>query len=233
MSEDWHAIARDLGERGYVARKVDLHRFLDCCPMSLREFGAALNQEVRRVDSHPILMGYSMGGRLALHALLEDPLLWKGAVIVSAHTGLKQEQTAERAKRVVQDTEWAGRALLDEWEDFLLAWNRQGVLQGGGELQWPSRLGLKSRRRQIARSFMDWSLGQQDDLSQAIKDLETPLMWVNGQGDSKFLEVASRLKELRPQLHHQVISSASHRVPWENQKEFVNQVSLWLQERVI
>ena len=32
------------------------------------------------------LIGYSMGGRLALHCLLEDNSHWKRAIIISAHT---------------------------------------------------------------------------------------------------------------------------------------------------
>lgn len=87
---------------------MDLWRFLDCCPMSMPEFGRALNREAEAVTGRKILVGYSMGGRLALHALLEGGL-WDAAILISPHPGLESEE--ERAARRAGDAEWGSRAL--------------------------------------------------------------------------------------------------------------------------
>ena len=39
-----------------------------------------------------ILLGYSLGGRLALHACLSRPDLWKSAIVVGADPGLESEE---------------------------------------------------------------------------------------------------------------------------------------------
>jgi len=68
MAADW----RGLEWPGWGVRRVDLWRFLDCCPMPLEAFGAALNREAAAGAGPRVLLGYSMGGRLALHALLDE-----------------------------------------------------------------------------------------------------------------------------------------------------------------
>ncbi len=74
--------------------------------------------EVAARDPHPSLLGYSMGGRLALHALLEDPSPWECAVIVSAHPGLKDAE--ERRKRLAA---WLSRFQNEPFQTVLRDWN--------------------------------------------------------------------------------------------------------------
>ena len=47
--------------------------------------------EVKANGEKSILLGYSLGGRLALHACLSRPDLWRGAIIVGAGPGLESE----------------------------------------------------------------------------------------------------------------------------------------------
>ena len=101
MAADWRQFAAAMPSHLGGVRRLDLWRFLDCCPMSLDECGRALAEEIKRIDPEPTLIGYSMGGRLALHAMLNQPGLWKSAVIISAHPGLKNESDrVERRKKM-------------------------------------------------------------------------------------------------------------------------------------
>ena len=96
MAEDWKDFAAEWGRRGETVRRVDLYRFVDCEPMELAAFGKAFSEEVRAggEPGNNVLVGYSMGGRLALHALLEaaGEGVFSKAVIVSAHAGLSGER---------------------------------------------------------------------------------------------------------------------------------------------
>ena len=74
---------------------------------SLAEFGVRFAHEVAQVDAAPAILGYSLGGRLALHALVARPEQWKAAIVVSAHLGMLD--AAERATRVADDARWADR----------------------------------------------------------------------------------------------------------------------------
>ena len=217
-SADWRGFAREIrtlpGDLGEV-RRLDLWRFLDCCPMPLEKFGNTLAEEIIRIDPAPVLLGYSMGGRLVLHALLAQPELWKAAIIVSAHPGLGND--AERAARRERDAQWSALALKGKWSDFLGKWNAQSVL-GGSEM--PGRSALKERRTSIARSFVDWSLGVQKDLKPRLHEIPCPVLWMTGECDEKFSTIARSAVPLLLHGEHQMISSCGHRVPWEKPEEF-------------
>lgn len=219
---DWRGFAKGMKDVGEAVARVDLWEFLSCCPMPIREFGAAFNGEVSSVGN--VLLGYSMGGRLALHGLLDDPGKWGAAVIVGAHTGLGE---GERLPRQVADAEWAGKALVGEWDDFLGEWNSQGVLDGVG---MPDRSLLKSRRQAVARSFMDWSLGMQDDLLGRLGEISCPVLWVVGERDVKFREIGERAVEVLPQGELCVVEDCGHRVPWEREDLFLERVKEFLEK---
>lgn len=111
--------------------------------------GRVLCSEIAAQDKHPWLCGYSLGGRLAMQAVLAHPPLWKGAVFVSANPGLEDE--AEKAARRAKDAEWAVKCLSAPWEDFLKEWDAQGVFEGGPPP--PDRSSLKPWRKSISRRF--------------------------------------------------------------------------------
>jgi 2-succinyl-6-hydroxy-2,4-cyclohexadiene-1-carboxylate synthase len=225
MAEDWKGLSTALGKSGHPVRRVDLWRYLDCCPMELEEFGSAFCEEVRASgsgeDGH-VVVGYSMGGRLALHALLAGmrERLFRGAVIVSAHPGLSDER--EKILRMAGDAEWAGKALVGEWQTFLQEWDRQPVLnpEGAGLDGLGDRRRLEIRRQAVARSFMDWSLGKQADLRPALGQLDVPVLWVTGERDTKFSKLAAEVVPTLPHGEQTILPESGHRVPWEKPGEF-------------
>lgn len=210
---------------GWVVRRVDLWRFVACCPMPIAEFGRALNEEARATPGPRVLLGYSMGGRLALHALLEKDSPWDAAIIVSAHPGLESEE--ERSARRIRDSEWAARALQMDWRDFLTAWNAQPVL-GGEVAGMADRRLLASRNQEVARSFMDWSLGAQEPLWDRLSEIRVPLRWVVGGRDEKFRQLGERAVSRIPDAGLTVVEKAAHRVPWEAAEEFSGVVGEFL-----
>lgn len=218
---DWKAFAI----AGWAVKRVDLWRFLDCCPMTLAEFGRALNDEARTTPGKNVLLGYSLGGRLALHALLAGNFSWDGAVIVSAHPGLETEE--DRSARRAADAEWAARALQGEWSDFLAAWNAQPVLGGAGGGMADRRL-LAQRRREIGRSFVDWSLGAQEPLWDRLGGIQIPVLWACGGLDAKFRALAAEAVPRFPAAELAVFPESGHRVPWEVPAAFAERVSEWL-----
>lgn len=225
---DWRSVASHLAERKLGTRAVDLWRFLDCAPMSLGGFGPALNADVQDSSGKKprALIGYSMGGRLALHALLENNHPWSAAIIISAHPGL--ESDADRASRRERDAAWASRALTDSWASFLHDWNGQPVLQGPTirDAQRDSRLAL--RRREIARSFMDWSLGAQEPLWDRLPEIKIPVLWIAGENDETYAAIAHRAAVLMPNARVAIAPDCGHRVPWQAESWLIDQVTGFL-----
>lgn len=259
-ADDW----RGFDVPGWSVRRVDLWRFLDCCPMSMPGFGRALNAEAggaagdggwEMVDGrwlatewepggsdatsevqhstfniqHPaspiprrVLVGYSMGARLGLHALL-DGGPWEAAVLVAPHPGLEVE--AERVLRRASDAKWAARALRGDWRDFLAAWNSQPLL-AASEVR-PSV--DEGRRREVARSFVDWSLGAQEPLWERLGEIRCPVLWCVGERDEKFRALGERAVERLPRGELWVAPEAGHRVPWDAPEAFVARVGEFLE----
>lgn len=229
MAADWRGFAKQLATAGIGSRAVDLWRFLDCCPMPLPDFGKALNAdaggEVFR-GSGRALLGYSMGGRMALHALLERDHPWQAAVIISAHPGLEAE--GERATRRAADATWATRSLAGNWQEFLDGWNAQAVLGTTPLRDRQASSSMIMRRKEIARSFVDWSLGAQEPLWDRLGEISIPVLWIAGENDPKFLELAKRAVPLIPNGHLAIAPGSGHRVPWEAESWCSGQVASFL-----
>ncbi len=231
MAADWRAFAKRLAEAKTGSRAVDLWRFLECQPLPLADFGKALNPEAsgEAPRGGRALSGYSMGGRLALHTLLEKNHPWQAAVIVSAHPGLEDE--AERETRRASDAAWASMALAGNWQDFLTKWNAQPLL--GGLMRDPQASGsLVMRRREIARSFVDWSLGAQQPLWDRLHEITIPVLWVAGENDPKFRALAERAVSLIPHATLAVAPGAGHRVPWEAEEWLAEKVAGFLRQGI-
>ncbi len=228
MAADWRGFAKNLAVAGIGTRAVDLWRFLECQAMPLTAFGQALNADAGGQvfrGNFRALLGYSMGGRLALHALLENDHPWQAAVIVAAHPGLENE--SDRADRRASDAGWATKALAGNWQEFLTDWNAQPVL--GSVMRDTSASGsLVMRRREIARSFVDWSLGAQEPLWERLGEITIPVLWVVGEKDEKFLSLAQRAVSLMPNARLAIAPGAGHRVPWEAEDWFAENVAHFL-----
>ena len=185
--------------------------------VSFDEWAASFCARVKAVDAAPVLVGYSMGGRLALHALLADPGMWARAVLVSAHTGLAIPE--ERETRLTNDRVWAEKVRELPWEGFLAEWNAQPVFEGTmGALA--GRADLETRRAAVATAFDEWSLGRQDDLLPALGRLDFPVTWVVGERDVRFVSIARTAVENLPQGRLEIVSDAGHRVPWDQPECF-------------
>jgi 2-succinyl-6-hydroxy-2,4-cyclohexadiene-1-carboxylate synthase len=229
MAADFREFAKLLAARKTSSRAVDLWRFLDCEPMPIADFGRILNAEAggEVLRGRRALLGYSMGGRLALHALLEKDPPWQAAVIISANPGL--ESPNDRESRRASDAEWATRALTGEWPKFINDWNAQPILASATLRASPLSSSLIMRRREIARSFVDWSLGAQQPLWDALPEIQVPVLWVVGENDSKYLELARRAVEKIPAARLTIAPGCGHRVPWENPDWLAAEVANFLE----
>ncbi|MDF1859330.1 MAG: alpha/beta fold hydrolase [Verrucomicrobiales bacterium] len=156
----------------------------------------------------PILAGYSLGGRIALHAMAIHPDRWTGAIIASAHPGLSLVN--DRAARRESDDVWAGHAREMPWGDFLRKWNEQGVLATGEASD--DQLALENQRQSVALAFETWSLGRQDDLRRNLRGFTAPVLWVSGETDEKFRAIGEEMKDVFSRFEHFVIPRCGHRV---------------------
>lgn len=188
------------------------------------DFSRRVSERADGEDAKPWLAGYSLGGRLALHALIAAPNQWAGAIIVSAHPGLESDD--ERKQRSQRDAEWAERARTGEWVNFLAEWNSQPVFGGDPDQRILTRQGaLQGQREEIALAFEHWSTGRQQDLRPALSRCDLPVLWVSGGDDARFSGVGREMVDVMPQCEHRVVEGCGHRVLDQSPAELAAAIS--------
>jgi len=230
-TEDWRPFA--MADRDICVDFWPLARSLSQLPQGRDPFDAAaevIEETVGFLPEKPVLIGYSMGARLAMQALLKTPSLFQAAVLISGNPGLRN--TEEREARLVADRQWAERFRSESWPDVLAAWDRQGVLQKPSFTEVPlfalSRDENNFDREALAAALEFWSLSRQNDLRAGLRSLPLPILYLTGESDSKFCELNRELVDGSKLHQHRIIPSAGHRVPWENSTAFVANVEAFL-----
>jgi 2-succinyl-6-hydroxy-2,4-cyclohexadiene-1-carboxylate synthase len=188
-------------------------------------------RENARENSEPsLLLGYSLGGRLAMHAAIARPDLFRALILVSVNPGLARRE--EREARLAHDQIWADRFRSEPWADVLAKWNGQAVLapppKPAGNFISLQREEGDFDRELLARSLTAWSLGAQDDLRERLRNLPIPVLLLSGEHDSKFTALQAGLA-FGSRIQHQIIQQAGHRVPWDNPKAFLQAVQKFSQ----
>ncbi|MEM9164308.1 MAG: alpha/beta fold hydrolase [Cyanobacteria bacterium P01_F01_bin.4] len=214
----WGPLTAYFADRSIEVKSVDLWATLaPSCWNWAQMFCHEVTQTIPPGAPRPYLLGYSMGGRLALHAVLQQPELWAGVIVVAADPGLSGQ--AERNNCLDRDRTWGKRFLTESWEQVLTDWDAQTIF-GGHPNPCPRDLNQLSRDR-IYQAFDTYSKGRQDDLRLNLKKLNNPpILYVTGAGDSKYTALGVELAATCPTLSHRVIQQAGHRVPWESPTAF-------------
>jgi 2-succinyl-6-hydroxy-2,4-cyclohexadiene-1-carboxylate synthase len=167
------------------------------------------------VDPNDVLIGYSMGGRRALQVLERQRVA--RAVIVSA--GIN----APDASRRVRDEEWARRFESDPWPALMRDWNAQPVF-GGHSVE---RREHDYDRAELARQLREWSPAMLPP--PWLERIETPVLWVAGELDAKYVEIGQAAVARMPRAQLWVCPAAGHRVPWEQPQAFVERLREFLE----
>lgn len=186
---------------------IDLWDHVD---LDFHDFAEALAGPLSTGFEKPILAGYSLGGRLALHALAAFPERWSGAVILSAHPGLCCVE--DRLARRTSDAIWAERARTMPWEEFLDRWNAQPLFGRVSEELLSRQRGLEPHREAIAQAFEHWSLAGQEDLRPSLAGFGGPVLWITGEKDVRFTRIGEEMAAVFIDFRHVVVPGCGHRV---------------------
>lgn len=182
--------------------------------LMLRDWGQEFNAwaDAKGPAERRILVGYSMGGRLALHALLEGKSVWQNAIFLSTNPGMST--TDETEMRVKSDLHWAEKFKTENFSNVMNEWNQQPVFAGSSNE--PVRKSQDYPKDFLALCLANWSLGRQDDFRDKIFKTKTPQMWIAGERDIKFARMMKEFEMERSSMHNhllfEVIEDASHRL---------------------
>jgi 2-succinyl-6-hydroxy-2,4-cyclohexadiene-1-carboxylate synthase len=243
-SADWRDVTAALGDRAFcIALDLPGHG----ASLGLRPEAYTIEESARAVIhvldelrvQRPVMVGYSMGGRLALYMALRRPERCAGLFLESASPGLESEE--ERVARRVSDEEKAKRLETEDFEAFLRDWYCQPLFASLAREEGLLRQTIEARRRnypeELTRSLRRMGTGSQPSLWQELKGLAVPTLAVAGELDEEYAAISSRMAGISPRVEPMTIPKVGHNVHGEAPEEyaallrrFVNGLSLALGE---
>lgn len=172
------------------------------------------------------LIGYSLGGRLALHYAFQTQQSignLQGLILEGANLGLNSE--AEKQARWQHDHAWAQRFATETPSAVLKDWYQQPVFADLTETQRQTMIEKRSPNcgENIARMLLATSLAKQPNFTAEVRLSGLPIHYFCGEQDQKF----RRLAEAN-QLNLTLIKQAGHNAHQANPDEFAAQLTALL-----
>ncbi|MDB5085508.1 MAG: esterase [Bacilli bacterium] len=170
--------------------------------------------EIQQTD----VLGYSMGGRLALTLALLYPGRVRRLLLESSSPGLKTAE--ERQDRIALDEALADRierqgieAFVKEWENLLLFATQKKL---PADVQASVRQErLQQRPHGLAGSLRGMGTGAQPSWWQQLSEITVPVVLYAGALDEKFCLIAQEMREKLPDARVRIIPGAGHTVHLE------------------
>ena len=180
------------------------------------------------------VIGYSMGGRLALAYAVTHPGRVTRLVLESASPGLAGEE--ERASRRASDEALARDLERDGLAAFVRRWEALPLFETQAALPEPVRAAQRARRlandpRSLAAALRGLGTGALPSYWDALPALSVPTLLVAGAADAKFTGIARAMAEALPRAETAVIPGAGHAVHLERPGAWLDAVVPFLAAR--
>ena len=141
----------------------------------------------REIPEKTTLIGYSLGGRLAMHFAYQFPERIERLIILSANPGLDEE----KKKRIAWDEKWASMLETEGMQPFLEKWYAQPLFSS------LNRVLLKEREshdpKMLAKVLRDLSPAKLPSMWEKLHEFSFPMLFLFGENDIKYHPIAKRL----------------------------------------
>jgi 2-succinyl-6-hydroxy-2,4-cyclohexadiene-1-carboxylate synthase len=205
----WFRVVRlDLIGHGDTSKPSDPRRYtMDLAVSDL----ATLFDQLGIQSAH--VLGYSMGGRLALSFAMRYPECVQTLILESSSPGLRTE--AERRDRIQQDESLARMILEKGIRHFVDQWEQLPLFQSQQRLPEPVRQAIRAQRLQndpvgLANSLRGMGTGMQPSWWDHLPQFFVPTLLIAGRLDTKFCRIAHEMKQMLPNAVRVVIPEAGH-----------------------
>lgn len=179
------------------------------------------------------VLGYSLGGRVALHLALAAPGRVGRLILESASPGIAE--AGERAARAASDDVLAARIEREGLAWFVDHWGAIPLFASQAALPADERAALRERRLRgsasgYANSLRGMGAGRQASLWGRLPELAMPTLLISGQLDVKYVAINERMAGLTPRARHVCVAGAGHTVHLEAREAFAQLVVGFLGE---
>lgn len=233
-STDWRPVVQAVNEEAYCVT-VDLpgHGASLDRPDRFYTMEGATQALVEVLDDAGIgrcaLVGYSMGGRVALYFSLVHPERVRRLGLESVSPGIPGER--ERARRRKLDGERADR-IRDDLEGFLEDWYRQPLFASLARHGLVEEMVAERRANdpeELAQALRGLSPGEQPSLWERLSNLQVPTLVLTGELDDKYERITRRTAARMENADRVVVPKAGHNVHAERPQAYLAQLARFLQ----
>ena len=179
------------------------------------------------------LLGYSMGGRVALAFATTFPQMVLGLILESSTAGIKE--AVLRANRRKQDQKWIHLLREEGLKAFVLQWQEVPLFASQKALPQTVQLRVYQERMSqnrwgLANSLAHMGTGAQQNYWSQLAKMEMPLLYLAGEFDAKFCQIGQEMVHLwQNQAQLEIISSAGHCIHLENPKAVVDNIKKFVE----
>ncbi len=223
---------RDVEERLSVAipnaetMPIDLPGHGDSLGPSLLDLWSSADRLVE-LGGVGTYVGYSMGGRVALHAALAHPDAVTSLVLIGATAGI--DDPDERGARREADELLADRIEAIGVEAFVDEWLSNALFAGLTDATAHRIDRYRNTAAGLATSLRSTGTGTQQPLWDRLNEITAPVLLLVGEDDSKFTAIAERMRDALRTATLVVIPGAGHSVHLEQPDSTVAAIATWHQ----
>jgi 2-succinyl-6-hydroxy-2,4-cyclohexadiene-1-carboxylate synthase len=231
LSKQFYCVALDLLGHGQTCLIDQNHQDLDDIPRPEHYYTihSSAHLVINFLDflrlDYCFLIGYSMGGRLALYLTIHFPQYFHKVVLESASAGLRTD--AERSDRLAKDYQLAAKLESGDFRQFLENWYQQPIfasLRSHSDFQQLLAQRLNNSPSQLAKSLRDLSTGMQPSLWKELPKIKNPLLLLTGELDPKFVQINQQMEQLTKYSQLEIVPNCGHNIHFENPKLFVEKI---------
>lgn len=177
-----------------------------------------------------VLVGYSMGGRLAIASALRHPREIRGLVLVSTTAGLDTD--ADRAARRDADETLAEHIERIGTREFLTEWTAQPLFAHSTLREGDLASRLTNEPGSLATSLRRCGSGVQPSLWGQLSTITVPVLIVAGVRDDKYVRIAERLHDEIAESELRIIGDAGHATHLDQPTQFAELVEEFVARRI-
>jgi 2-succinyl-6-hydroxy-2,4-cyclohexadiene-1-carboxylate synthase len=170
-------------------------------------------------------VGYSMGGRVTLHAALAHPARTRALVLIGTTAGI--DDADERAARRRADERLADHIEAVGLEQFIDEWLSNPLFAGLTDATAMRDDRLRNTSADLAASLRATGTGTQDPLWDRLGEVTCPVLVLAGERDTKFRELGERMADLLANSNFEVIADAGHSVHLEQPEATAEAITRW------
>ncbi len=178
------------------------------------------------------VLGYSMGGRVALQLAFQAPERLWALVLESASPGI--EDAAEREDRVLSDNALADDIERNGIDAFVDRWQAMPLFATQDRLPTSVREELRRQRLRnspvgLANSLRGAGAGVEDPVIGRLGEIDIPTLLIAGALDQKYVALAHRMDEALPCTRMHIVPEVGHTTHLEQPEAFDRAVREFLQ----